>query len=115
MLEEEERLKEGEKNKKTGPYTPSRLLPKDKDGVKLPDADAPHTQLGTRKGEDGIYYPQARGFDEYGREVRDVDFTDHGRPHEHPNPHQHRYEENPTGGTRTRSTEAEPGSGWSYL
>ena len=31
--------------------------------------------------------------------TRDIDFTDHGRPKEHPNPHQHDYIPNPTGGT----------------
>ncbi|MCH9609382.1 MAG: hypothetical protein S4CHLAM45_05230 [Chlamydiales bacterium] len=58
----------------------------------------------TRKGK----YPQAREFDENGEPVRDIDFTDHGRPKNHPNPHEHKWEPNPTGGTPQRSPEAEP-------
>mgnify|MGYP001672746912 FL=1 len=38
---------------------------------------------------------------------RDIDFTDHGRPHNHHNPHQHNYVENVTGGTRQRLGESE--------
>jgi len=40
-----------------------------------------------------------RKFDEYGKPVRDIDFTDHGRPDGHTNPHQHDYIPNETGGT----------------
>ncbi|MEC4780278.1 hypothetical protein IEKLDGGM_24815, partial [Escherichia coli] len=61
-----------------------------------------HPQLGTKSGRKGDY-TQARewGYDENGNLVpkRDIDFTDHGRPKEHPNPHQHDYIPNPTGGT----------------
>ena len=73
----------------------------------MPDVNYPHTQLGWRHGrkED---YPQAREFDGDGKPVRDIDFTDHGRPLIHPNPHQHPYEENSTGGTRARSNSAYP-------
>lgn len=46
--------------------------------------------------------------------MRDIDFTDHGRPDKHPNPHQHRYKENPTGGSRSREKKAEPLSDWGY-
>jgi hypothetical protein len=34
--------------------------------------------------------------------VKDVDFTDHGRPKLHPSPHQHRYLPNSTGGAPMR-------------
>ena len=62
-------------------------------GVPVPDTDAPHTQLGRRtSSRTGERYPQAREFDSNGRPVRDVDFTDHGRPKEHADPHQHRYD-----------------------
>jgi hypothetical protein len=64
-----------------------------------PSVDEPHTQLGQKDGRKGRY-PQAREFDGEGNPVRDIDFTDHGRGH--PNPHQHPYKENPTGGTRSR-------------
>jgi hypothetical protein len=81
---------------------PPRKLPRTKAGEPAPDlaaAGSPHTQLGlNRKG----VYPQAREFDAGGKPVRDIDFTDHGRPADHANPHQHRYEEPPTGGTRQR-------------
>jgi hypothetical protein len=69
--------------------------------------DFPHTALGRKKGRQGDY-PQAREFDADGRPVRDIDFTDHGRPGQnHTNPHQHRYLDNPTGGTPRRGP-AEP-------
>lgn len=47
-------------------------------------------------------YTQAREFDDNGRPIRDIDFTDHGRPQNHSNPHQHRYIENQTVGTPER-------------
>jgi hypothetical protein len=37
-------------------------------------------------------YPQAREWDAEGKKVRDVDFTDHNRPQNHPNPHQNKYD-----------------------
>jgi RHS repeat-associated protein len=88
--------------KNTSVYAPDRGLPRD-DNTKepVPDTDVPHTQLGTKKGSKGAY-PQAREFDAYGKPVRDIDFTDHGRPQDHTNPHQHLYEPNPTGGTPQR-------------
>lgn len=85
-----------------GTYRPARQLHRDKNGNPIPDVNAPHTQLGTKSGRKGDY-TQARewGYDENGNLVpkRDIDFTDHGRPKEHPNPHQHDYIPNPTGGT----------------
>ena len=78
----------------------------------IPESSNPHTQLGTRNGRKGKY-PQAREFDEKGKPVRDIDFTDHGTPHKHPNPHQHRREENSTGGSRTRE-DAELLPEWKY-
>lgn len=70
----------------------------------------PHTQLGTKAGSKGKYR-QAREFDADGRAVRDIDFTDHGRPDVHTNPHQHRFEPNPTGGTMRRG-DPEPLDGY---
>ena len=46
--------------------------------------------------------------------IRDIDFTDHGRSQNHPNPHQHRYKPNGSGGTPNRSKEPEPLEGWKY-
>jgi RHS repeat-associated protein len=62
-------------------------------GKAIPDPEAvgaPHTQLGTKdsKSQPGTSYPQAREFDANGKEVKRVDFTDHGRK-DHPNPHEH--------------------------
>lgn len=100
-------------NKNIDVYVPDRPLPVTGDGIPLPESDAPHTELGTRNGRKGKY-PQAREFDKDGKPVRDIDFTDHGKPHRHPNPHQHRREDNPTGGSRSRE-DAEPLPGWKYL
>lgn len=99
--------------KNTDVYVPDRPLPRDEDGVFILETDDPHTQLGTAEGSKGKY-PQAREFDKDGKPVRDIDFTDHGRPHNHPNPHQHRYKDNPTGGTKSRGKEAEPVPKWEY-
>ena len=84
------------------------------DGVHIPDTDAPHTQLGTRTSStDGETYPQAREFAANGNPVRDIDFTDHGRDHDHTCPHQHRRLPNKTGGTPSREKQ-EPLPEWSY-
>jgi len=100
-------------NKNTDVYVPDRPLPNTPDGEHVPDTDASHTQLGTRDGSKGKY-PQAREFDQYGNPVRDIDFTDHARPQNHTNPHQHKHLPNPTGGTPERSKTPEPVTGWNY-
>ncbi|WP_205298072.1 RHS repeat-associated core domain-containing protein, partial [Pantoea sp. Cy-639] len=85
-----------------GTFWADRSLPRDNHGHPTPDVVAPHTQLGRRDGRRGAYN-QAR---EWGYEngnlvpIRDIDFTDHGRPQNHPCPHQHNWLPNPTGGTR---------------
>ncbi|GEM_PF-764176 len=95
------------------PAFPDRPLPRDPvSGMPIPDSVDPHTQLGNREGSHEIY-PQAREFDENGDPVRDIDFTDHCRPQDHPLPHQHRPEENPTGGTKQRG-DPEPLPEWNY-
>ncbi len=89
-------------------YAPDRDLPRDdRTREPVPEADAPHTELGTKQGSKGPY-PQAREFDETGKPVRDIDFTDHGRPQNHPIPHQHEWKPNPTGGTPKREKEGNP-------
>lgn len=45
--------------------------------------------------------------------MKGIDFTDHGRPQIHPNPHEHPYELNPTGGTPIRG-DARPLENWGY-
>ncbi|OXS36453.1 polymorphic toxin-type HINT domain-containing protein [Streptomyces sp. XY006] len=92
---------------------PDRELPRNpRTGEPEPDPAAagfPHTQLGVKKSKSGRTppYAQAREFDAEGKPVKDVDFTDHGRPQNHDNPHQHPWNENATGGTRSRGG-AEP-------
>jgi hypothetical protein len=85
----------------TGAAFPDRELPRTKHGEPQPDSSHPHTQLGQKSGRKGTY-PQAREFDDEGNPVRDIDFTDHGRPADHENPHQHDWEPNPTGGSLKR-------------
>ncbi len=91
-----------------GPYAPNRELPTDiKSGVGIPDPEAlgrPHTQLGIQESQNktkNYVYTKAREFDADGIAVRDLEFTDHLRK-DHPNPHQHRWIPNETGGTRKR-------------
>ena len=94
--------------KNTDVYAPDRPLPRDpRTKEPVPETDAPHTELGTKNGIKGKY-PQAREFDVQGRPVKDIDFTDHGRPQNHPNPHEHKWKPNSTGGTPQRSPEADP-------
>jgi hypothetical protein len=92
----------------TDVYAPDRPLPRDpRTKEPVPEASAPHTELGMKEGTKEKY-PQAREFDAQGNLIKDIDFTDHGRPKEHPNPHEHKWKPNPTGGTPERSKEAEP-------
>ena len=90
-------------------------MPNDANGVHVPDTDAPHTQLGTKgsKKRPMETYPQAREFDENGGPVKDIDFTDHREPRIHPNPHEHPYVPNPTGGIPQRGS-PRPLENWSY-
>ncbi|MFI5344287.1 MAG: RHS repeat-associated core domain-containing protein, partial [Chlamydiales bacterium] len=95
-------------------YAPDRELPTKKGGDPTPDEDAEgaHTQLGKRNGSKGKY-TKAREFDENGKAVRDIEFTDHCRPQKHTCPHQHRRVENETGGSKKRD-DPEPVPEWRY-
>lgn len=94
--------------KNTDIYVPDRPLPRDpRTKEPVPETDTLHTELGTQNGTKGKY-PQARKFDAQGRPVKDIDFTDHGRPQNHPNPHEHKWKPNPTGGIPPRFPEAKP-------
>jgi RHS repeat-associated protein len=101
--------------KNTDVYAPDRPLPTNEDGVPIPEADAPHTELGNKesKRRPGEKYPQAREFDENGKPVKTIDFTDHGEPSVHTNPHEHPYKPNPTGGTPIRG-DPQPLDTWRY-
>jgi len=91
---------------KKGGYKPNEGLPKDKHGHKVPSSDNPHTQIGSKKSRrTGESYRQTRewggkgdrGYD--GRTPKkDTDWTDHNRPSNHTNPHDHKY--NPDTGKR---------------
>ncbi len=72
-------------------------LPRDQYGNPVPDTDAPHSQLGIAHGRNGDYGVAREWMD--GKPTRDVHFTDHGRPGNHDNPHQHDWVPNPSGGT----------------
>lgn len=82
---------------------PDGPLPTKPSGEPAPDPDAagPHTQLGQRDGRNGKY-DQAREFDGSGGPVKTIDFTDHGRPGNYTNPHEHPHEPSAIGGTPSR-------------
>jgi hypothetical protein len=84
-----------------GSYRPSSPLPRCPNGGVLPSSPHPHTQLGTEIGRKVGPFTAAREFGSDGQPLRDIHFTDHGRPNVpgHVNPHQHRHIPNPTGGT----------------
>jgi RHS repeat-associated protein len=82
----------------SNPYMPNSPLPQYNDiPTPFPGAVGPHTTLGTRIGENGIPYRQSATFSgpswpkNKGLDVPNsrVDWTDHGKPWHHPNPHQH--------------------------
>jgi len=67
---------------------------RDTNGKSIPDPEAQgsHSQLGTRTSQSQAGNPRYREvveFDENGNPVRYIDFTDHGRPQNHTDPHQH--------------------------
>jgi hypothetical protein len=88
-------------------------LPRNEHGEAVPDPKAvgedgkvrDHTQIGEKAGRKGDYR-QTREWKD-GKPVKETDWTDHGRPKDHPNPHDHRIIPNPTGGTPQRGP-AEP-------
>ncbi|MDB6097082.1 MAG: rhs family protein [Francisellaceae bacterium] len=90
--------------KNFGKGFPERELPRcPKTKEPIPDTgfeNTWHSQLGTRKGSQGIY-PKAREFAPNNKVIREIEGTNHGRS-DHPNPHQHRYIPNETGGNLKR-------------
>lgn len=58
-------------------------------------------------------YVKAREFGYNGQRVKDIEFTDHGRPHDHTCPHQHKANDNASGGTKMRDS-AQPVEHWNY-
>ena len=88
---------------------PDRKLPtKGQRKLHHPDPEAAytwHTQLGTRIGENGKKYKQAVEFGSDSKPKRRIDFSDHSRPHEHVNPHQHRLTPMDGGGYKVEDAE----------
>jgi len=80
-------------NENTNPF-PERDLRKlrDEHGRPLPDVDAPHSQLGRNNLGKPSEYNAAHEFDEDGRLVRQIHWSDHSDPSVHTNPHQHPYD-----------------------
>ncbi len=83
---------------------PDRELPRcPKTREPIPDIEFEntwHSQLGMRQGT-SEKYPKAREFGPDNKAIREIEFTNHRRS-DHPNPHQHRYIPNKTGGTAKR-------------
>ena len=83
-------------NAKNCGRTANDPIRRDSSGNPTPDPEAegsPHTQLGTRTSRSsGETYRQAVEFDGAGNPKNRKDFTDHGRPGNHSNPHQHDFE-----------------------
>lgn len=90
-------------------------IPRSKEPIRDEGAEGAHTQLGKENGRKGKY-TKAREFDKDGNRLRDIEFTDHDRPEDHPhNPHQHKYKENETGVTRKKDKIYKPGTGMEVL
>lgn len=57
-----------------------------------------HTQIGEKKSKSGAgEYPKRRTVDKDGNTRKEIDYTDHNRPKEHPNPHKHDWPKNNKG------------------
>jgi hypothetical protein len=95
LLKSEGNTENPSRSKSESGYQPKEPLPRDENGNPIPDSENPHTQVGTKTSKRrGEQYKQAREFGENGDHVKDIDFTDHGRPKEHTNPHQHKIDPN---------------------
>ncbi|WP_276878620.1 RHS repeat domain-containing protein, partial [Chryseobacterium joostei] len=99
----------GVKVPQQGERTGEDPLRQKKNGEPQEDPEAEgthHTQIGKKNGRKGVYR-QGREF-KNGEVEWDYDITDHGRPSNHPNPHKHKWEQNSTGGTKSRSKKPLP-------
>jgi hypothetical protein len=95
------KARQGSGKEKDKQPSDAQPLPRDKNGMPIPDSEYPHTQLGTKKGSKGTYR-QTREWGTNGQLKKDTDWTDHGRPSNHPNPHDHEWIPNSTGGSLQR-------------
>jgi RHS repeat-associated protein len=91
----------GSQRNPPGTYRPPEALPRNRGGEWSPTSPCPHSQIGTEYGRQVGPYTVGREFGPHGKPIRDIHFTDHGRPNVpgHTIPHQHRRLPNPTGGT----------------
>jgi hypothetical protein len=78
-------------NEDVNPF-PDRYLPRDAYGRPIPDVDAAHSQLGRNNRGRPSEYNVAHEFDDNGRLVRQVHWSDHSDPSVHANPHEHVYD-----------------------
>lgn len=94
----------------TGPDGRPLPLPRGPNGELVPSSMDPHTQIGWQEGRRGGYI-QTREFGPNGQPIKQVDWTNHGRPMQHPDPHVHDYVPNPTGGTPQHGPARPPRAG----
>jgi hypothetical protein len=85
-------------------------LPRGPNGELAPSSMDPHTQIGWQEGRRGGYV-QTREFGPNGQPVKQVDWTNHGRPGQHTDPHVHDYVPNPTGGSPQHGPARPPSPG----
>jgi hypothetical protein len=68
---------------------PTRTLPRSRYGDPIPDMQSPHAQLGRREDYYQIRVWEQRSDGKGITATMDIDFSDHGIPDIHPNPHIH--------------------------
>ena len=85
-------------------------LPRGPNGELAPSSMDAHTQIGWQVGRRGGYI-QTREFGANGQPVKQVDWTNHGRPGQHTDPHVHDFLPNPSGGTPQLGPARPPGPG----
>lgn len=103
LISTAEKAEDDEKEHGSKPTIEDPLPQADGTGYPVPDPDAegrPHTIIGTRESKRGRgKYRQAREFDQNGKPVRDIDWSNHGQ-RDIENPHQHDWTEDEQGQPR---------------
>lgn len=89
-----EKSKDQKTNEPYKPSNPENELKNDPvTGNPVVDEEAQgtyHTQTGQKTSDErGETYPARRTINEAGKVVEEIDYTDHDRPNDHPNPHKH--------------------------
>src|SRR5688572_7401112 len=96
-----------------GPNGEPLDVPNTPHGEPMPDSTPhPHPRIGLTEGRNGPYI-RTREFGANGVPVKEVHWTDHGRPNVpgHTDPHVHDFSPNPTGGTMSRGDPRPPRPG----